>query len=534
MPEIIIVNSKQPQKITTVYITPEKMLNQECFIGRDERCCIVLQDSLVSRIHGKISFENGNYYYTDLRSRNGSRLNNELIKTNRKYPLKSSDSLNLGYHLLWLKSVSEIQTATIHRSTPREYMPLATIEPTSINRWMKGELNVRCVQIITETDDVKTFSFVAEPPVLFTYQPGQFVTLNLEVNGKLIKRPYSISSSPSRPHTLDITVKRIPVPADEPDTLSGLLSNWLHDQSEIGSKIKIRSPMGKFTCFANPAPKLLFISAGIGITPMMSMSRWLCDTASEVDIIFFHSVRSPRDLIFRSELELMAARYPNFKLAVTVTGSKTGSSWLGYRGRLNESMLSVIAPDFERRNIYVCGSNSFTTTVKSLLEEVGFPMENYYEESFGVEIKKKSTISVASVSTPAVNDVSPTKSFLAPISIIPTSPKPPTTEIIPFPSRSTSAVVAKPVTSPTIDPSTAIISFSKSSREISCDRNSSILEAAQAQNINLPHGCCMGICGQCKVRKLQGEVIYDDDVDCEEGYVLTCLAKPVGRVKIEA
>jgi glycine betaine catabolism B len=62
-------------------------------------------------------------------------------------------------------------------------MPVAQIEPSQFDRWEQGELTVKCARIIDETGDAKTFRFVAEPPVLFSYQPGQFVTLDLEING---------------------------------------------------------------------------------------------------------------------------------------------------------------------------------------------------------------------------------------------------------------------------------------------------------------------------------------------------------------
>ena len=99
--------------------------------------------------------------------------------------------------------------------------------------------------------------------------------------------------------------------------------------------------------------------------------------------IFIYSVRSPRDLIFRHELESMAARYNNFKLAVTTTDSEPGQAWAGYTGRLNELMLQAIAPDLQERTVYLCGSNPFMEEVKNILETLGLPMENYYQESFG-------------------------------------------------------------------------------------------------------------------------------------------------------
>ena len=283
------------------------------------------------------------------------------------------------------------QEATIAPSiSPHQYMPVAMAEPTKLERWTTGDLTVRCVRVIDEIVDVKTFCFVASPPLLFTYKPGQFVTLDLEINGEQVLPSYSISSTPSRPHTLEITVKRVPLPpADGAEVSQGLVSNWLHENVIVGSEIKLSGALGKFTCFANPCQKLLLISAGSGIAPMMSMSRWLVDTASECDIIFFHSARSPSDIIFRQELELISARHPNFNLAITTTRKELGQSWLGLTGRLTATMLQSVAPDFRERTVYVCGPNTFMESVQELLEGLSFPMQNYYEESFGPPRKKE-------------------------------------------------------------------------------------------------------------------------------------------------
>ncbi|WP_232826239.1 FAD-binding oxidoreductase, partial [Cyanothece sp. BG0011] len=260
-----------------------------------------------------------------------------------------------------------------------------------INWWNKGKITVRCINIIEDTNDVKTFRFVGTSPTLFNYKPGQFITLNLTINGKPVKRAYSISSTPSRPHTLEITVKRVPPPADIPDAPPGLVSNWLHDHLKVGDEITITGPSGKFTCVENNATKLLFISAGSGITPMMSMSRWALDTVANRNITFVHSARSPRDIIYRKELEAMAANHSNFNLALTITRQTKGDPWWGFQGRLNEVLLPAICPDYKERIIYVCGPDSFMKGVKTLVETLGFPMENYYQESFGSSKKQSST-----------------------------------------------------------------------------------------------------------------------------------------------
>lgn len=544
MPEIIIIDTKKPQEVKTVNLTPENQLNQECLLGRDERCCIVLDDTMISRTHGKIAVRNGNYYYSDLGSRNGSRINNEIAKLNQEYLLKPSDTIAVGNHLLWVKSIAGIEAPpqSLQALTPEEYMPLATIAPNSLQPWTNGTLKVKCVQIIDETSDVKTFTFVADPPVLFSYQPGQFVTLNLDIAGKPVKRSYSISSTPSRPHSLEITVKRVPAPPDEPTAPPGLVSNWLHDNLKVGSQIEINAPMGKFTNFANPSAKLLLISAGSGITPMMSMSRWICDTVSKVDIVFVHSARSPQDIIFRRELEMMSARYPNFKLAITITRPESGQPWYGYTGRLNETILPAIAPDYVNRTVYVCGPNPFMEATKSLLQNIGFPMENYYEESFGGAKKKKKT--APAIPTAAARTSAPQAPPIATPPSVPMSGSTPEVSPTSIVSREMSAPTPTPAAPPAPAPapvstpapvtSSPMVILAKSGQEISCDGEEVILDVAEAEGVDLPFGCRMGACGACKVKKIEGEVAYDEDVDCEPGSILTCVAKPVGRVVIEA
>ncbi|WP_019505500.1 FAD-binding oxidoreductase [Pleurocapsa sp. PCC 7319] len=569
MPEIILIDTRKPQETKSILLTPENQLNQESLLGRDGRSCIVLDDSMASRTHGKIAFRNGSYYYSDLGSRNGSKINNLDIKRNQEYLLKSLDTITVGRHLLWVKAINNGQeTPTVLQSlTPDQYMPLATIDTTSLETWTQGKKQLKCVQIINETADVKTFSFISDPPVKFNYQPGQFVTLSLDINGKKVKRSYSISSTPSRPHSLEITVKRVPAPRDEPSAPPGLVSNWLHDHMRVGSQIEVNGPMGKFTNFANPSNKLLLISAGSGITPMMSMSRWICDTVSNINIVFVHSARSPEDIIFRQELEMMSARYPNFELAITITRPQSGQSWCGYTGRINDTILPAIAPDYKERTVYVCGSNPFMKATKELLQKIHFPMENYYEESFGgPKKKKKSTPKVPILGQTAVTrlqtssgrlipmpaPVAPSSvtmlsrvsggSVSAPVTI--STPSPANTTSFPststtisssttsFPSTSTTPLTT-PSTPKTTD-SNPVVVLAESGQEISCDGDEPILDVVEAEGIDLPCGCRVGACGACKVRKIAGEVTYDDDVDCDDGYVLTCVAKPLGKVTIEA
>jgi len=489
---------------------PETTIQGECIIGRASSCDLVLANPEVSRVHGRIRFYKGQYYFTDLGSTDGSRINNEEAKINQGYLLQEGDMIRIAEFVLLIEAV-ETPPSGADATTNQEI--------DSDRRWSKGDLTVRCVGAIDETADVRTFRFVAEPPVLFTYKPGQFVTLDLEINGEPVLRSYSISSTPSRPHTLEITVKRVSPPTDAPHVASGLVSNWLHDHITIGSEVKLSGgPLGKFSCLENPFQKLLMISAGSGITPMMSMSRWLHDTAPQCDIVFCHSARSPRDIIFRQELELMAARLPNFRLAITTTRSEPGEAWLGLSGRLTEAMLQLLAPDFRERTVYVCGPDSFMQGVKAMLSDLAFPMQHYYEESFGPPKKSKNA------SKPAVKELS----------------IPPAKPLTNGHRVATDLVVSPPAPTPTSTSSQPAVFFAQSGKEVPCDGEESILEMAEQQGVKIRSSCKQGACGACKKRKLEGEVKYEtnpealDSSEQEAGYILTCVSYPVGRVVIEA
>ena len=92
---------------------------------------------------------------------------------------------------------------------------------------------LRCVQVRQETHDVKTFVLAAQGPRSFRYLPGQFITLELDIAGSKVNRCYTLSSTPTRPDLVSITVKRVP---------GGTVSNWLHDNLRPGMRVRRRKP----------------------------------------------------------------------------------------------------------------------------------------------------------------------------------------------------------------------------------------------------------------------------------------------------
>lgn len=521
------------------------MPNEECLIGRSPTAFVVLDGQEVSRLHAKIFAHDEQYYFEDLASSGGSWLNDQVATANRQYALKIGDVITIGRFVIMISQIGDPDQSTIMVTkpelTPEEYMPVYAVKPQKFIRWRKGDIVLTCMEVINETHDVKTFRLVADPPILFSYQPGQFVTLDLEINGEEVLRSYSISSSPSRPHSLEITVKR--VPAADPELPPGLVSNWLHDNVMVGSQLKVNGPLGKFSFFQNPSRKLLFISGGSGITPMMGMSRWLCDTGAECDVVFFHSARTPADVIYQQELMLMSARHPNFQPFVTVTQSQSGQSWLGLTGRLNPEMLKSVVPDFLDRMIFVCGPDLFMSAIKDLIVNLNFPMERYHEESFGAPKKKPLTGSPTgpqgneeSESLPANNGNGGLKAMLKNSDTAAQIPN----VVAPSVINTTEANPHKTMPSGKVASLIAVV-FQKSAQQVDGDGEESILTMAEQQGVKIRSSCRSGACGTCKKKKISGTVQMDDfDPDAlepeeqEAGYILTCVAFPRDQVVMDA
>ncbi|EGI55353.1 oxidoreductase FAD-binding domain protein [Sphingomonas sp. S17] len=340
------------------------------------------------------------------------------------------------------------------------------------------------VSVVDEAPAVKTFTFRPDGDCWFRYKPGQFVTLELPVEGaEPLFRTYTLSSTPSRPYSVAVTVK-----AQE----GSIGTRWMFDHLRPGMRIKAYGPNGHFTHIGHPAGRYLFLSAGSGITPMMSMLRWMADLAPQSDVAFVTCARSPKDIIFRHELELLDRQMPNLSLSVMVKANSLGESWFGHRGQISHSMLATFVPDLMEREIFCCGPEPFMALVQDFLRDAGFDMAHYHQESFGEVPPDAPAEQVAVV---------------------------------------TDAGEASDATVPVI--------FADSGVTGTCLPGQTVLEAARAAGVRIPAACESGICGTCKTMKVSGEVvmthnggILDDEV--EEGYILACCSRPLGPVEVEA
>jgi all-trans-retinol 13,14-reductase len=237
------------------------------------------------------------------------------------------------------------------------------------------QFTARCIEVIATTRDSCALRFnVVDEGAPLAYAPGQFVTLALTINRQIVHRSYTLSSSPTAGETFEITVKRVD---------GGLVSNWLCDQVTVGTQLEMNGPHGHFTCAPKPPPKLLLLSAGSGVTPMLAMARWVRDLGLPTDIAYFHTAKTADDLIFADEMMALARDHSGFVQHLALTRSRRKGFM---HGRFSMRQLTAAVPDYQERSVFVCGPTGFMETVRQGLQASGFNMRRYHAESFGTTI----------------------------------------------------------------------------------------------------------------------------------------------------
>ncbi|MFD2167527.1 MOSC N-terminal beta barrel domain-containing protein [Thalassotalea euphylliae] len=332
------------------------------------------------------------------------------------------------------------------------------------------QFSMVCSHIYDETHDVKTFVFKPKKGDMPSFIAGQHLPFKLNINGKKTNAVYTISSCPSRPETLSITVKRVP---------DGKVSNFLHDHFAVGDEITAKSPAGKFTVETISQDKILLLSAGSGITPMLSMLKSLVDKNDHRDVVFFHSARSEKDLIALDEVAALAKQHGNCRVSYTLT-QNAKPDWQDYQGHLSTQMLGNI-PALTERDVMVCGPEGFRESAKAMLLELGLPEKQFHFESFGKRFNK----------TPE----------------------------------------AKPA------PANVNILFDSWNKSVAGNSKMPILDQGEDAGLILPYSCRGGMCGRCKVKLESGEVrqLATDGLmpgEQEQGYILACSSIPQSDIVV--
>lgn len=217
------------------------------------------------------------------------------------------------------------------------------------------EIRARVVDIRRETPDTRTF--VLEPNRRWTqHRAGQWTRIEVEIDGVRTRRCYSLSSAPGDAQ-LALTVKRVS---------DGRVSTWLHDRLRIGDSVVLGAPSGEFV-FMQPAAgraRVLFLSGGSGITPLMSMLRDFDKRPLELDVVLLHYARSRGDIIFREPIEALAKRHSWLKVIWCVDNEREGRLF-------DVADLEELVPDFSERDTYLCGPPGLMERAEDIWSERG-------------------------------------------------------------------------------------------------------------------------------------------------------------------
>lgn len=379
--------------------------------------------------------------------------------------------------------------------------PGPAAKPTPGGLW-KGKLRVAA--IFRETPNVKTFR-LRDPqggPIPFSFVPGQFLTYSAEIDGKLVKRSYTIASSAAQTAYVETTIKR-----EEP----GVFSDYMHDKIIEGDLVDVMAPSGVFTFTGTEADSVVLIGGGVGITPLMAAIRYLADTCWPGEIFLVYGAQTTEQFIFRDELEYLQRHMRNLHVAATMARA-AGTSWMGAEGHITKEFLTQSVPELIKRRVHLCGPPGMMEAMKKIMAELGVPADQVKTEAFGP--------ARGAVPPPGLTLVTPAQTPAAQLAAIAT------------PAPATAAA-------PMVGPATATVRFSRSNKIVPLQPDKTVLETAESVGVPIDYSCRVGICGTCKVPLLEGKVAMEVEEglppeDKARGMILACQAKSVGNLVVEA
>jgi ferredoxin-NADP reductase len=339
-------------------------------------------------------------------------------------------------------------------------------------RWARGSavsqlLRLKVADVLVETPSTRTFVFEEEGLV---YRPGQHLTLVVGVHGQTLRRCYSFSSSPAAGTRPSITVKRVE---------GGVLSNWLHDNVQVGDVLRATPALGRFTIEpdASASRHCVMVAGGVGITPVLSMAETLLREEGNSRVTLLYGNRSEGEIIFRDRLEALATEFEGrFDVVLALDDAPTG--WTGIAGALSGERVAEALGDRVVDEWFVCGPEPMMDGVVAALGAAGVADDRIHLERF----QYAETSSVT----------------------LPTFP--------------------------------ATLVFRSSGVKATARQGTTILEAAELAGVALPSSCRMGGCGACKV-KVDGRTVAAEpnclsEQEKADGYVLACCSYGDGRVEI--
>ena len=332
--------------------------------------------------------------------------------------------------------------------------------------------------IVQETHDTR--SFVLDVPQslreAFRYRAGQFLTFEVPWNGMQLRRCYSLSSAPATDPWLKVTVKRVD---------DGRVSNWFNDQLNVGDSILVQPPEGRFVLRSNEGDHgIVLFGGGSGVTPVLSIMKSALRTTGR-DVKLIYANRDARSIIFKDEIDLWLAEFPNRLEVVHHLDSEAGF--------LKVADIQEHIRGWEDGEFFVCGPTGYMDAV---------------EEAF-----KASNIEPGQTKF---------ERFISPVD----------------PDRKDEEAAVVPEQAEDEIPASFTMLLEGQSHEVPYEKGLTLLESAVQAGHKPPSSCEDGYCGCCMALLKSGQVnMANHDAlepsDIERGWVLACQARPASQEPIE-
>ncbi|MGJ5724219.1 flavin reductase family protein [Brevibacterium sp. H602] len=434
----------------------------------------------------------------------------------------------------------------------------------ALGPWHPQEFAAECVETIPEAGGMMVFVFRRMDGAPLAFRSGQYINIDFPIDGpdaEPVSRSYSISSAPTEPWTFSITIKRDP---------NGKVSPWAHDHLRPGTVLDMLGPVGAFhLADYDRRARFLLLAAGAGITPLMSMIRTVHSLPGQADVVLLYHGAAPDSFAFSEELDFLANVDFRIKVIYCLGDRECGEEWEGRTGRLSTALLEELVPDANGRQVFACGPEGYLNSATELLREVGVDDTSVFMEFFSGdrEIRAEYAEEVAIAgeiaeeiaatteeyfeSQPAALDMyepeydadGPIEALGAPTEAVDAQAVVPVEDDVEIevvgvtdenlaeagPDSSSDAgsavpagdgaaasakdagdddeiAVVDPAALPTVGQGEHTMSFVRTGLNVCVGEDETVLQAARKAGVKIPANCQEGMCGSCKVVKLDGDV----------------------------